>query len=346
MLRQKDNMMKKRSKFIIVFLFLIFSLFFYLSCTTTKNQQKSTEESNQDPFQIFTNSLITSNNSSYYIYKNKANIFILEKVMNLQFLYDYLKSYSKPINQYVNLNKFSKKKIEDEPIKILLYETLDKPFNNLDPILNFIFDKNSMRLNDNNITFRIQKWGGVFDYPDLIIMNMNNYKNNQEYKIHYISTLFHEYLHYLFEIKYKDYLHKSYFSSNEENYLPYYYSFLTEMFSYYNHICLAYFMVTDDTVKLTEEKVMMATRKFTQNVVLSRASKDPVMLAMNYQGGNTSVVYYLIDFANFLIKYKDFDTFLKLLQSIFSGDTNDLDQVFQSIYNLNLKQLFDLWKTF
>jgi len=337
--------MEKRNVFVVVFLFIVLSLFFYSSCTTTKNQAKTNEETTSDPFQIFTNSLITSNSSSYYIYKNKANIFILEKVMNLQFLYEYLKSYYKPINQYVNLNKFSRARIEDEPIKILLYETLGKPFNNLDPILNFVFDKNSMRLNDNNITFRIQNWGGVFDYPDLIIMNMKNYKNREEYKIFYISTLFHEYLHYLFETKYKDYLYKSSFSANEENYLPYYYSFLTEMFSYYNHICLAYFMATDDTVKLTEEKAKMATRKLTEKVVLSKASKDPVMLAVNYQSGNADIIYYLIDFANFLIKYKDFDTFLKLSQFIFSGDINDLDKVFETIYNLNLKQLFDLWKT-
>ena len=116
------------------------------------------------------------------------------------------------------------------------------------------------------------------------------------------------------------------------------------MFSHFNHNCFLYFLKNDESMKLTEEKVKMALRKLTENVALSRASKDPVALAKQYHNSSTYSIYYFINFAFFLIKLNGFDTFLSFMQSVYSGDKKDIDDVFIQFYQLNTKEIFEKWK--
>lgn len=337
--------MKKKIKinnkfFIIIFLLIIF-IFSFCSCFVTKTEKS---DKPKEPFTIFKESLITASNSSYYLHKNKYNILIFEKKIDLNFMYKFLKDYSKNINQYVNINKLSRKKIEDEHIKIFIYESLDMPFNNQDSILKLFFDKNSMRLNDINIYFRLQKWGGLFDEPDLIFMNWNKSRYEDLSLELKFTILFHEYLHYLFYLRFNDYKLKKIFENPENASISYYYSFISEMLSYFNGECFLYFLKNEDSFKLTEDKVKAALRKVTENVSLSRAIKDPITISKNYGNNSIGVVLYFFNFARFLINYKDLDTFVNLMQYIFSGENADLDQIFEDFYGANLEQIFGLWK--
>lgn len=334
-------MKKKNFKFIFI-LFLILFIFF-TSCITSESSKKKNEDTN-DPFTIFKNSLITSENSSYYLFKNKANIVVFEKKIDTKFMYEFIKDYTKYINQYVNINKISRKKIEDQPLKILCYESIDLPFNNQDAIFKLVFDLNSMRLNDINITFRLQKWGGMFYQPDLIVMNFNKKNYDDSSKERKLSVLLHEYFHYLFNLRFEDISLSELLENPENEYISYYINFLNEMFSYFNGDCFLYFMKNEDSLKLTEDKVNMAIRKYTENVALARSSKDPVALAKRYHNADNFAIFYFYNFVKFLINYKDFDTFIELIKNIYSGNTNNLDQIFESLYGSNLQQIFENWK--
>ncbi|MEJ5274089.1 MAG: hypothetical protein WH035_08160, partial [Spirochaetota bacterium] len=306
----------KKTNFKFIFILFLILFIFFTSCCTSESSKKNNQDLN-DPFTIFKNSLLTSENSSYYLYKNKANLVIFEKKIEIKFMYEFIKDYTKYINQYVNINKISRKKIEDQQIKLFCYESIDLPFNNQDAILKLVFDTNSMKLNDINIYFRIQKWGGMFNEPDLIVMNFNKKNYDDFSKERKISVLLHEYFHYLFNLRFGGFTTKEIINNPENANIAYYINFLNEMFSYFNGDCFFYYMKNEDSLKLTEDKVNMAIRKYIENVVLARSSKDPVALAKRYHNADGYAIFYFYDFVKFLINYKDFDTFVELIKNIY-----------------------------